>query len=85
MSQQDFITAIEGDITRSRVQGDDVIITVDVGYVDGDPNYGYDAESSAMAARIFHAAAEAGLSLTSAGVEEDRDGGGEYWVFTVRP
>ena len=77
-----FILKLDGAITYSRVEddGERVVVSLPTGYLNDDPNIGYDGETEARGRKIDDALAECGLCFWDAGCEE----GGEYWVFVAR-
>ena len=77
-----FILKLDGAITYSRVDddGERVVISLPAGYINGDPNNGYDGETEARSRKIFDSLGECGLRFHDAGCEE----GGEYWIFVAR-
>lgn len=77
-----FILKLDGMITYSRVEndGERVVISLPAGYLNGDPNIGYDSETQERQQKIFAALSELDLRFSDGGCEE----GGEYWVFVAR-
>lgn len=77
-----FILKLDGMITYSRVEndGERVVISLPAGYLNDDPNVGYDGETEARQQKIFAALSELDLRFSDGGCEE----GGEYWVFVAR-
>ena len=77
-----FILKLDGVITYSRVEddGERVVVSLPTGYLNGDPNIGYDGETEARGRKISDALDECGLRFHDAGCED----GGEYWIFVAR-
>jgi hypothetical protein len=77
-----FILELDRVITYSRIEddGERVVISLPAGYLNGDPNIGYDGETEARGRKIEAALGELDLRFLDAGCEE----GGEYWVFVAR-
>jgi hypothetical protein len=77
-----FILEIDGVITYSRVDDDGarVVVSLPTGYLNGDPNIGYDAETEARGRKIDAALGACGLRFSDAGSED----GGEYWIFVAK-
>ena len=77
-----FILKLDGAITYSRVDddGERVVVSLPTGYLNGDPNIGYDGETEARGRKISDALDECGLRFHDAGCED----GGEYWIFVAR-
>jgi hypothetical protein len=77
-----FILKLDGAITYSRIDDDGarVVISLPTGYLNDDPNVGYDGETEARQQKIFAALSELDLRFSDGGCEE----GGEYWVFVAR-
>lgn len=77
-----FILQLDGVIIYSRVEndGERVVVSLPTGYLNGDPNIGYDAETEARGRTIDAALGACGLRFSDAGGED----GGEYWIFVAR-
>lgn len=77
-----FILKLDGAITYSRVEDDGarVVVSLPTGYLNDDPNIGYDAETEARGRKVDAALGECGLRFSDAGCED----GGEYWIFVAR-
>ena len=77
-----FILKLDGAITYSRVDddGERVVVSLPTGYLNGDPNIGYDGETEARGRKISDALDECGLRFQDAGCED----GGEDWIFVAR-
>jgi hypothetical protein len=77
-----FILKVDGAITYSRIDddGERVVISLPAGYINGDPNIGYDSETQERQQKIFAALGELDLRFSDGGCED----GGEYWVFVAR-
>ena len=76
-----FILKLDRVITYSRIDddGERVVISLPAGYINDDPNVGYDGETEARGRKIEAALGELDLRFLDAGCEE----GGEYWVFVA--
>lgn len=76
-----FILKLDRVITYSRIEddGERVVISLPAGYLNGDPNIGYDSETQERQQKIFAVLGELDLRFLDAGCEE----GGEYWVFVA--
>lgn len=77
-----FILELDGVITYSRVENDGarVVVSLPTGYLNGDPNIGYDAETCERERKINAALGECGLRFSDGGCED----GGEYWIFVAK-
>lgn len=77
-----FILKLDGAITYSRIEddGERVVVSLPTGYLNGDPNVGYDAETEARGRKVDAALGECGLRFSDAGSEDN----GEYWIFVAR-
>ena len=77
-----FILELDRVITYSRIEddGERVVISLPAGYLNDDPNIGYDGETEARSRKIFDSLGECGLRFSDGGCED----GGEYWVFVAR-
>lgn len=79
---ESFAAAVESVTTSVRIDDDSVTVSVNVAYVNDEPNLGYDADSRRIESAVFAAADANGIRFSDAGVEED--GTGEYWIFRAR-
>lgn len=77
-----FILKLDGVITYSRIDDDGarVVVSLPTGYLNDDPNIGYDSETLARGRKIDAALSELDLCFLDAGCED----GGEYWIFVAR-